>query len=156
MADYDDKSRAQSVVVVPPASITATPTPTSVNLLDFGACTFEMYAGIGGITFSGSNRIDFKVEESDDNSVWSVAADDSLILDPGAVAPGNTGIVRSLIAAKAAADTIIPTVGYRGKKQYARCYPVFAGTHGSGTIVGVTARKGWAYHGPVGASAIEV
>lgn len=155
MADYDEKSRAQHLVVVPTAIVTATPSATAVDLLDFGACTFEMYAGAGGITFSGVNRVDFKVEESDDNSTFTAAADDSLILDPGATAPGGTGIVRSLIAAKAAADTVIPIVGYRGKKRYAKCTPVFSGTHGTGTIVGVNVRRGYAYHGPIGASSIE-
>lgn len=155
MADYDEKNKAQHLVVVAPATITATPSPVAVDLLDFGACTFEMFAGAGGITFTGVNRIDFKVEESDDNSVWNNAADDALILDPGATAPGGTGIVRSLIAAKGAADTVIPIVGYRGKKRYAKCTPVFAGTHGTGTLIAVNARRGFAYHGPVGASAIE-
>lgn len=155
MADYDEKSRAQHLVVVAPATVTATPSATGVDLLDFGACTFEMFAGAGGITFTGTNRIDFKVEESDDNSVWSAPVDDALILDTNATAPGGTGIVRSLITAKAAADTVIPIVGYRGKKRYARCTPIFGGTHGAGTLVFVNARRGYAYHGPIGASSIE-
>lgn len=150
MADYDEKNRSQHLVVVPAALVTATPASVGVDLLDFGACTFEMYAGIGGITFTGVNRIDYKVEDSDDNSAWAAVADDYLLLDPGATAPGGTGIVRSLIALKAAADTVMPTVGYRGKKRYARCTPFFAGTHGTGTTVFVNARRGFAYHGPIG------
>lgn len=156
MADYDEKSDAQSILAVAFATATATPTPVAIDLLDFGACTFEMFTGAGGITFTGTNRIDWTVEESDDNSNWSVAGDDALILDPGAAAPGGTGIVLSYIAAKAAADAVIPTVGYRGKKRYARCKPVFGGTHGTGTPVGCVARRGYSYHKPVGASAIEV
>ena len=156
MADYDDKSEAQSVLACPFAVVTATPTPVSIDLFDFGSCNFEMFAGAGGITFTGSNKIEFKVEESEDGTTWNNAADDALILDPGATAPGGTGIARALIAAKGAADTVIPTVGYRGKKRYARCTPVFSGTHGVGTLVGVIARRAFAYHKPVGASAIEV
>mgnify|MGYP001457256663 CR=1 FL=1 len=155
MADYDEKSRSQCLEMVPRATATATPSATAVDLLDFGACTFEMYAGIGGITFTTTNRIDYIVYESDDNSTFTAAGDDALILDPGATAPGGTGIVRSLIAAKAAADTVISTVGYRGKKRYAKCVPTFGGTHGTGTPVGVTVRRGYAYHGPIGASSIE-
>lgn len=149
MADYDDKSNAQSVLAVAFATVTTTPTPVAINLLDFGACTFEMFTGAGGITFNGTNRIDWKVEESDDNTNWSAAGDDALILDPGAAAPGGTGIVKSYTAAKAAPDANIPSVGYRGKKLWARCTPVFGGTHATGTLVGCIARKGYAVHGPV-------
>lgn len=149
MADYDDKSNAQSILAVAFATVTATPTPVAIDLTDFGACTFEMFTGAGGITFTGTNRIDWKVEESDDNANWSAAGDDALILDPGAAAPGGTGIVKSYTAAKASADTLIPTVGYRGKKKWARCTPVLGGTHATGTPVGCIARKGWSYHGPV-------
>jgi hypothetical protein len=154
--DYDEKSDAQSILACAFAVVTATPTPVSIDCLDFGALTFEMFAGAGGITFTGTNRIDFKVEDSDDGTNWSVVDDDFLILDPGAAAPGGTGIVRSITSAHAAADTTIPTVGYVGKAEYARCTPVFGGTHSVGTLVGVVARKGYAYHKPVGASAIEV
>lgn len=156
MADYDDKNAAQSILACPFATVTTTPSPVSIDTLDYGAVTFEMFAGAGGITFTGTNRVDFKIEESEDNSTWNNAADDALILDPGATAPGGTGIVRSLIAAKGAADTTIPTVGYRGKKRYVRCTPVFGGTHSTGTLVGVIARKGFAAHKPVGAPTIEV
>jgi hypothetical protein len=150
MADYDDKSNAQALVCVAPATLTDDPaTIHSIDLLDFGSCTFEMYAGAGGITFTGTNRIDFKVEESDDDENWSAAGDDALILDPGAAAPGGSGIARSLVSAHASADLNIPTVGYRGKKRYARCYPAFGGTHGTGTLVAVFGRQGFAYHGPV-------
>lgn len=154
MADYDLKSDVQSLVHQARASLTATPTKTSVDLLDYGSCTFLMYAGAGGITFSGTNRVDYIVEESDNDSTWSVAPDDALILDPTATAPGGTGIARSLIVAKGAADTTIPTVGYRGKKRYARCTPTFAGTHGAGTTVGVDVVKGHPYHKPVGQTSI--
>ena len=154
MADYDLKSNAISSVHIARASITATPTKASVDLLDYGSCTFQMYAGVGGITFSGTNRVDFIVEESDNDSTWNVAPDDALILDVGATAHGGTGIARSLIAAKASADTMIPTVGYRGKKRYARCTPTFAGTHGSGTIVGVDVVRGHPYHKPIGQSGV--
>lgn len=156
MADYDEKSRSTVVVATPYAVVTATPTPLAVDLLDYGACTFELFMGAGGITFSGSNRVDYTVTESDDNVTYTAPSDDALILAPGAAAPGGTGIVRSVQAAHAAADTTdVPTAGYRGKKRYVKCVPVFVGTHGTGTLVGVNARRGYAYHGPIGASAIE-
>lgn len=155
MADYDNKSRASGVVACPFAVVTATPTPLAVDLLDYGSCNFHTFVGAGGITFSTTNKIEFKVTESDDDVTYTAAPDDALILDPGATAPGDTGIVRSIIAAHASADTATPIVGYRGKKRYVKCTPVFGGTHGTGTLVGVIAERGHAYHGPIGASAVE-
>lgn len=157
MADYDDKSLSVAVTHVTLATLTATPAVTGLDTLGYGSVTFSLYAGIGGITFTGTNRIDYIVSESDDNATFSAAGDDALILDPGAAAPGGTGIVRSLIAAKSAADSgVIATVGYRGKKRYVKCVPTFSGTHGTGTPVAVGCRLGHAYHGPVGAANIEV
>ena len=155
MADYDETNRATVLVATPYAIVTATPTPAAVDLLDYGACTFELFMGAGGITFSGANRVDYTVTESDDNSTYTAPVDDALILPVGTAAPGGTGIVRSVIAAHAAADTTVPIAGYRGKKRYVKCVPVFVGTHGVGTLVGVNARRGYAYHGPIGASTIE-
>lgn len=149
MADYDEKHKAWSSVVVPFAVVTATPTPVKVDMLDYGALTFEMFVGAGGITFTGTNRIDFTMTESDDDNTYTAVQDYNLLLDPGATLPGNTGIVRSIIAAHASADTDpLPIVGYTGKKRYVKLNPVFGGTHSSGTLVGVIARKGFAYHAP--------
>lgn len=155
MADYDEKSRSESVVMVAPATVTSTPTATGIDLLDFGACTVSMFVGAGGITFTTTNKIEFFAYESDDNSTYSLCADDALILDVTATAPGGTGLVRSITAAKASADTTIPTVGYRGKKRYFKVIPTLGGTHSTGTLIGVTARRGYAYHGPISASSIE-
>lgn len=156
MADYDLKNEIAASVMLARASITATPSVTAIDTLDYGSVTFLAYAGIGGITFSTTNKVEFTVEHSDDNVTFVAAKDDDLILAPGATAPGDTGIVRSLIAAKAAADTDHTVIGYRGKKRYVKCTPVFSGTHGTGTIIGVDVIKGHPYHRPIGASAIEV
>jgi hypothetical protein len=156
MADYDLKSRLQSDVMLARAILTATPAVTAVDTLDYGSVSFLTYVGAGGITFSTTNKIEFIVYESDDNSTFTVAADDSLILAPGATAPGGTGIARAIIAAHAAADAELVSIGYRGKKRYAKCIPTFGGTHGTGTIVGVDVLRGHPYHKPIGASAIEV
>lgn len=157
MADYDLKTRmADMVVMYARTSISATPSVPAVDTLDYGSVTFATFVGAGGITFTGTNRIDFIVYHSDDNSVFTAAGDDDLILAPGAAAPGGTGIVRSIITAHASADATAPTVGYRGKKRYVKCVPTYGGTHGSATISGVDCLLGHPYHKPIGASAIEV
>lgn len=156
MADYDLKSHTSSAVMLARAILTATPAVTAIDLLDYGSATLLMYVGAGGITFSTTNKIEFIVYESDDNSIFTAVPDDGLILNPGATAPGGTGIARAIIAAHASADTTIESVGYRGKKRYLKCIPTFGGTHGTGTIVGVDLIRGHPAHKPVGASSIEV
>lgn len=157
MADFDLKNTTADLVVsLIPTSETSTPSITGVNTLDYGSVTFATYVGAGGIPFSSTNRIDFIVYDSPDNSTWTVVADYFLILPPGAAAPGGTGIVRSIIAAHASADTTMPLYGYVGKQQYVKCVPTFGGTHGSGTPVGVLTILGHAYHQPIGASSVEV
>ena len=74
-----------------------------------------------------------------------------MVLDPNTTGPGGTGIFRSLIAAKASADTTMTTVGYRGKKRYARVRAEFGGTHSSATPMMAVAIQGHPRVRPVGA-----
>lgn len=156
MADYDLKSNLVAKQHYAITSIDATPSVTGVDTLDYGSVTFETYVGAGGITFTSSNKITFIVYDSDDDSSYTAAPDVALILDAGATAPGDTGIVRSIVAAHASADTTMPLVGYRGKKRYVKCVPTFSGTHGAATPVGVRVLLGHPYHKPITASAVEV
>jgi hypothetical protein len=73
------------------------------------------------------NKIEFILEHSNDNSTWNAVAQAD-VLGP-TVAAG--GIVRSLVAAKAAAD--VQEISYIGGRRYVRLTPDFSGTHGTGT-----------------------
>jgi hypothetical protein len=116
-----------AVTLVAPQTATADITPVSVDLLGFRAAMVLLYIGIGGITFTGTNKIEFILEHSNDNSTWNAVAQAD-VLGP-TVAAG--GIVRSLVAAKAAAD--IQEISYIGGRRYVRLTPDFSGTHGTGT-----------------------
>jgi hypothetical protein len=116
-----------AVTLVAPQTATADVTAVSVDLLGFRAAMVLLYIGIGGITFTTTNKIEFILEHSNDNSTWNAVAQAD-VLGP-TVAAG--GIVRSLVAAKAAAD--IQEISYIGGRRYIRLTPDFSGTHGTGT-----------------------
>jgi hypothetical protein len=159
--DYDQKSSLKSVVVVPPAVIAADNTPVALDLSDFKACTLQIYVGAGGITYSGSNRIDFVLTHSDDNVTFTPVTDNEVVLDYGVsvaalvAAGGAAGTVKSLVAAHASADTVLTEVGYIGKKLYLKVLADFSGTHGTGTLIGVNAILGHPLSFPINQSAYE-
>jgi hypothetical protein len=121
---HDNLSTA---LLVAPQTATTDITPVSVDLLGFRAAMVLLYIGIGGITFTTTNKIEFILEHSNDNSTWNAVAQAD-VLGP-TVAAG--GIVRSLVAAKAAAD--VQEISYIGGRRYVRLMPDFSGTHATGT-----------------------
>jgi hypothetical protein len=144
MSDYDLRSDLLSVIGLVPTSETTDATITAQDLesttnLNFKSLTIEIYIGVGGITFDGSNYIEVKIQHSDDNFTTTVACTaDDLILDYTTsvtnALPDANGTVKSLKAAHAAAENFL--VGYRGKKRYVRVLFDFTGTHGTGTVLG--------------------
>lgn len=114
------------------------------------AITFAMHVGAGGITFSGSNYIALKLEDSDDGSTYAVLNSASQIVlgrnsdatQFGGQAPDSDGFVRLIGAAHASADVDPFKVSYVGNKAYVRATIVFGGTHGAGTLVGLYAVLG--------------
>ena len=135
--DYDNTSDLKVVSALLPASYTTDQTSTALNTANYPykALSLVLHLGIGGITFSATNRVDFKLTHSDDDDTYVAVDEGDVVLPyPDVVATG--GIVKSLIAAHAAAESIV--VGYRGKKQYVKVMTDFGGTHGAGTIFGIS------------------
>lgn len=90
--------------------------------------------GVGGITFSGSNKVEFKLTRSETDSGYVAADDDDVhIILPdgtrGAVTAG--GIVRSLVALHAAPT--ITRVGLLKPHLWYKLTADFSGTHGAAT-----------------------
>ena len=126
-----------------PAVHAADSTALSVDLAGYDGATIYLYAGVGGITFSGTNKIEFVLTHSDDDSTYTAVA-------TGDVVGGATitsGIVQSYIAAKAAAG--VEEFGYIGKKRYIKFLADFSGTHGVGTAMSAVVVRGWPVRGPV-------
>ncbi len=88
----------------------------------------------GGITFSGSNKVEFVLTESDDDSTFTAVAAADVLHAPVTV---TSGIVYNLIAAHASAT--VTRIGYIGKKRYLKLLADFTGTHGAGTPISAVA-----------------
>jgi hypothetical protein len=134
--DYDIASDLKIVSALAPASYTTDQTSTALNTANylFKGLSLGIYLGVGGITFDATNRVDFKLTHSDDDSTYVDCTDDDVVFAyPQTV--GTGGIIKSLIAAHAAAEWLV--VGYRGKKQYVKVMTDFGGTHGGGTILSI-------------------
>jgi hypothetical protein len=132
----DLHNNLSTALLVAPQTATADVTPVSVDLLGFRAAMVLLYIGIGGITFTSTNKIEFILEHSNDNSAWA-AVTQADVLGPTVAA---NGIVRSLVAAKAAAD--VQEISYIGGRRYVRLTPDFSGTHGAGTPMTAFAVRG--------------
>ena len=153
-ADYDLKHNIKVVNVVTPDVYAADPTPVVIDTDQFKGLTFCTNVGIGGITFTTTNKIEFVATHSDDNVTYTAVGEDDVLMPYGETL-GSGGIIRSLTAAKAAADTEVHAVGYRGRKRYAKVLPDFSGTHGTGTKLAVSAILSAPMSRPVGQSNFE-
>lgn len=132
------RNRAEDVspqILIGAATLSADNTPVAVDLAGFNSCTILLAVGIGGITFTGSNKIEFVLTESDDNSNYSNVADDDV---DGATV--TSGIIKSLVAEHAAAA--VYEFAYVGDARYLKLLADFSGTHGSGTPIAAVAILG--------------
>jgi hypothetical protein len=118
-----------AVIAVLPATLTATPTDISIDLLGFRGAMVAFWIGAGGITFTGTNRIDLVAEHSFNGTDWAAVTQADIV---GATVTGS-GIYRSIIAAKAAAD--VTEISYVGGRRFFRTRPVLGGTHSTGTAM---------------------
>lgn len=134
----------KTVSAVAPGTYAADATPVVIDRLGFGSVTFAVGVGVGGITFSGTNKLEFKLEASDDNSAWAPVPADQVA---GITIPADDGIVLAFKTAHAAATD--HQFGYIGDARYLRLTPDFSGTHGTGTGVAVIAVLGRPAHAPV-------
>jgi hypothetical protein len=135
--DYDSASNMKVVTAITPAIYTTDQLSTALNTANYPykALSIAIYVGAGGITFDATNKLEFNMTHSDDDSVYVDCTDDDLILPYPLTTVEPGGIVKSLVAAHATAD--ITVLGYRGKKKYVKIEADFFGTHGVGTTVGV-------------------
>lgn len=125
------------------ATLAADNTPPAVDLQDFNAAEIVLAIGAGGITFSGSNKIEFKLTHSDDDSTYTAVAVGDVL---GVASVGEGGIVKALTAAHATAASY--RFGYVGGKRYIKLLADFSGTHGTGTPIAATAVLGKPYDAP--------
>ena len=114
---------------------------TGVDLQFFESATAVVDTGVEGDTLSSSVKIDFKLEDSDDNSTFT-AVTSSLHVTDGSV--DSNGIFLTLDAN--AETPQVTSIGYVGGKRYLRVVADFTGTHSNGTLIAATIIKGSARH----------
>ena len=112
---------------------------TGVDLQFFESATAVVDTGVEGDTLSTSVKIDFKLEDSDDNSTFS-AVTSSLHVTDGSV--DSNGIFLTLDAN--AETPQVTSIGYVGGKRYVRVVLAKTGTHSNGTPIGAIVVRGHA------------
>lgn len=140
----DLKNSLKLTKILTPAVRTADANGAGVDLQGYGSCMLMGILGAAGDTLSGSVKIEFEVEHSDDNSTFTDCADTD-ILD--AVTGTNTGCF-AVVDASGEADTVYKT-SYVGGKRYVRVVANVTGTHSTGTPSSVYAVLGHPLAAPV-------
>jgi hypothetical protein len=136
-----------SVVAIGAAVLDADNTPSAIDLRGFDGAQLNFSVGVGGITFDGTNKVEFKLTHSDDDSTYTAVVDLDVDLTESNISTvGTGGIVYSLIAAHAAATTL--DIGYIGGKRYVKILADFSGTHGTGTPMAVNVCKALPHDAP--------
>jgi hypothetical protein len=135
-------SNVSPAILIPSQTAAADTTPSSIDLQGYDAAAIYIEVGIGGITFSGTNKIEFVLTHSDDDSTYSNVAD----ADLQGVSGTSSGIVYSLTAAHAAGT--VTEIGYVGGKRYLKLLADFSGTHGTGTPLSALCIRGRAANRP--------
>lgn len=118
-------------------------TPAGVSIIGFRSALILIEVGVGGITFTTNNKIEFKLTHSDDNATYSAVTQK----DVSGVVVGTDGIVRSLTAAHATPS--VTKIGYTGGKRYLKLLADFSGTHSDGTPISATVVRLDPYLAPV-------
>lgn len=130
-----------------PVALDADNTPAAIDLAGYGSAEIILGVGIGGITFDATNKVEFTLTHSDDNSTYTAVTDDDVL----GVSGISSGIIKSLVAAHAAAAFY--RFGYRGGKRYLKLLANFSGTHGAATPLSACVVKMHPRIAPVAADA---
>lgn len=146
----DLRSNIKAVVGFAAEALDADNTPAAIDLQGFDGATIEFAVGVGGITFSATHKVEFKITDSPDDSTYTaVALVDVDLTESNITAVGTGGIVYSLIAAHAAATVV--NIGYTGGQRYLKVLADFSGTHGTATPMACQVIKGLPHVGPTAA-----
>ena len=109
--------------------LSANNTPPAIDLQGCRGAELVLNVGIGGITFTASNKIEFVVTHSDDGASYSNVTDSDMLGVTGI----SGGIVKALKSAHASAASY--RYGYVGGKRYLKVLAKFSGTHATGTPI---------------------
>lgn len=128
--------------LIAPAALAADNTPAAVSILGFEGVRVHVLVGVGGITFDATNKIEFKLLAGGATvgAHVAVAAADVEFVTGDAWATG--GIIRSLVAAHAAATAYVyDYVNTDPAITHLSCLADFSGTHGAATPLAVLVER---------------
>lgn len=138
-----------AISAINPAVLADDPAAITVDRAGFDSVTFVLTLGVGGISFSNTNRIDFVMEHSDDGTAWDAVNATNVL----GAAPDASGIVLSQRSAHP--NPTVHRFGYVdgivGQRRFVRLRPDFSGTHGTGTPIAAIAVLGGARNLPIAA-----
>ena len=147
MATRDLISGLKLVQAVGPAVLAADVNGAWIDTLGFDSVAIAIAVGAGGITFDNVNRIDIRIESSDDGSTTNGGVAQGDIQSYGSsITVGANGAVKSLTSGHPTPD--VTKVGYIGNSRWIRVVPDFSGTHGTGTPISGTVILGRAHLSP--------
>lgn len=139
-----DKSKDCIVTeLIAPAALATDNTPTAVDVSGARDATILLALGAGGITFTGTNKIEFVLTHSDDGATYN-NVETADVIGAGAI---TGGIIYALTAAHATPE--IKKFGYIGNKKYMKLLADFSGTHGTGTPIAACVVQSEPYLHPV-------
>jgi len=139
----DIHSALSRVALLGCAAYNADNTPAAVDLRGYNSAEILLDVGVGGITFSGTNKVEFKLTHSDDNTTYTDVTSTDML---GDLVVASGGIIKSLIVAHAAAA--VYRYGYKGGKRYLKLLADFGGTHGTATPMSASVLLGHGFSQP--------
>ena len=134
---FDQSETFEAGYLLPPAEYDADNTPASFDNGTAQAATIALQVGVGGITFSTTNKVEFVLTHSDAETTGFEEVTDADVVGVTGV---EDGIVRALVAAHATPSVTL--IGYRGRKRYLRLLADFSGTHGTATPLSAVVLRG--------------
>lgn len=134
---FDQSETFTAGFLLPPAAYDADNSPASFDIETAQSATVLVEVGVGGITFSTTNKVEFVLTHSD---VTGSGFEPVTQADMVGVTVGAGGIIRALIAAHAAPTVTV--AGYKGRKRFLRLLADFSGTHGAATPMSATVVRG--------------
>lgn len=123
--------------LLPPAAYNADNSPATFDIGLADSATIALQVGVGGITFSGTNKVEFVLSHSDAASSGFEPVEQEDVVGVSGV---EDGIVRALVSAHATPSVTL--IGYKGRKRYLRLLADFSGTHGTATPISAAVLRG--------------
>ena len=137
----DLSNNLKIVASVVPAALDADANGTGVDTQGYENALVVVNCGVEGITLSGTDKIEFELEVSDDNSSWTDATSDDV--------QGTLGANGNFLTLDDNAETpSVTELEYLGNSRYIRVVANFSGTHGTATPMAASVILGKARHAP--------